>query len=117
MRPKKIRMVSGSPAHEVFGPWNKQPNGEIGISVEEFEAIRLSDYEQMNQEEAAALVGVSRHTFGRMLSSARQAVAEALVTGKRLKIEGGHFQVRRRGRGCGKGQCNGGGGFRRNGHQ
>lgn len=118
MRPKKIRMVSESPVNQMFGPHGREPNGEVSISVEEFEAIRLSDYQQLNQEEAAAEVGVSRHTFGRILGSARRAVAEALVTGKTLKIEGGHFKVRGRGRrGRGHGQCKGGGGFRRNGHQ
>lgn len=117
MRPKKIRTVSESPVYERFGPSGGRTNGEISMSVDEFEAIRLSDYEQMSQEEAAAQVGVSRHTFGRMLGNARRAVAEALVTGKTLRIAGGHFQVRRRGRGRGRGQCDSGGGFRRNGHQ
>lgn len=117
MRPKKLRIVSENPVHATFGPCGNQQNGEVSISVEEFEAIRLSDYEQLNQEEAAVQVGVSRHTYGRILGSARRAVAEALVTGKTLKIEGGHFQLRRRGGGRGRGQCKGGGGFRRNGRQ
>ncbi len=117
MRPKKVRMVTENPSYEMFGPCGDDSNGEITMSVEEYEAIRLSDYQQMNQEDAAAEVGVSRHTFGRILGGARRLVAEALVTGKTLKIEGGHFRVRRRGKGCGRRQGKGGGGFRRNGHQ
>jgi uncharacterized protein len=80
------------------------------ISVEEFEAIRLSDFEHLDQEKAAIMMGVSRHTFGRLLAKARATVADALVTGKELIIEGGNYEIRgrgmkrrRRGRGGGYG--------------
>lgn len=59
------------------------------VSLDEFEAIRLADLEGLYQEEAAARMNVSRPTFGRIIESARRAVAEALVLGKQLRIEGG----------------------------
>jgi len=73
--------------------------GEVFMSVEELEAIRLSDFEHLDQETAANMMEVSRHTYGRILASARSIVAEALVTGKALKIEGGTYELRGRGRG------------------
>jgi hypothetical protein len=64
------------------------------MSVEELEAIRLSDFEHLDQETAADLMEVSRHTFGRILANARSIVAEALVTGKALRVEGGNYEFR-----------------------
>jgi rubrerythrin len=61
--------------------------------VDEFEAIRLADLESMYQEQAAEKMNVSRQTFGRIIASARKKVAEALVQGKALKIEGGEFEM------------------------
>jgi predicted DNA-binding protein (UPF0251 family) len=72
--------------------------GEVFMSVEELEAIRLSDFEHLDQETAANMMEVSRHTYGRILASARSIVAQALVTGKALKIEGGTYEFRGMGR-------------------
>jgi predicted DNA-binding protein (UPF0251 family) len=68
------------------------------MSVEELEAIRLSDFEGLDQEAAAKMMEISRHTYGRILGRARSRVAEALVTGKALKIEGGVYEFRGMGR-------------------
>ena len=86
-RPKKTRFVSGYPTIAAFAPY-----------VEELEAIRLSDFEHLDQETAAKMMQVSRHTYGRILTAARSLAAEALVTGKALKIEGGTFEFRGMGR-------------------
>jgi predicted DNA-binding protein (UPF0251 family) len=72
--------------------------GEVMLSVEELEAIRLSDFERLDQEAAANLMQVSRQTYGRILSTARGIVGEALVTGKALKIAGGNYAMRGGGR-------------------
>jgi predicted DNA-binding protein (UPF0251 family) len=72
--------------------------GEVLLSLEELEAIRLSDFEHLYQEKAADMMGVSRHTYGRILASARSIVAEALVTGKSMNIQGGTYEFRGRGR-------------------
>jgi len=106
-RPKKPRFVSAYPAIAAFVPQGVTVAGEIFMSVEELESIRLSDFEHLDQETAANMMEVSRHTYGRILANARSIVAEALVTGKALKIGGGAYEFRgmgrrRRGRG-GKG--------------
>jgi predicted DNA-binding protein (UPF0251 family) len=66
---------------------------EIILTVDEFEAIRLADLENLYQEQAAEKMKVSRQTFGRIIDSAHKKVAEALVKGKALKIEGGEVEM------------------------
>jgi len=108
-RPKKPRFVSGYPTLTAFIPQGVPISGEVLLSVEELEAIRLSDFEGLDQEAAANLVEVSRQTYGRILAHARSIISEALVTGKALKIEGGDYEFRgmgrrrRGGRGQGRG--------------
>jgi len=99
VRPKKPRFVTAYPMITTFLPQGKDVTGEVSMTVEEFEAIRLSDYEHLDQESAAAMMGVSRHTFGRLLSAGRSLVADALVTGKALRIGGGEYEFRGRGHG------------------
>ena len=112
VRPTKPRLISAYPMITAFVPQGVNVTGEAILTVDEFEAIRLSDFEHLDQENGAALMGVSRHTFGRLLASGRSIVADAMVTGKVLKIEGGNYELRgpghgrghrRRGRGGGKG--------------
>jgi predicted DNA-binding protein (UPF0251 family) len=93
-RPKKPRFVSGYPNIAAFVPQGIPITGEIMLSVEEMEAIRLSDFEGLDQESAANLMQVSRQTYGRILTAARGIVGEALVTGKALKIAGGNYALR-----------------------
>jgi len=64
---------------------------EVELTVDELEAIRLKDIEGLEQEEAAARMGIARTTFRRVLVSARAKIAEALVKGKAIRIEGGPF--------------------------
>jgi len=63
--------------------------GEIVLSMDEFEAIRLADLEGLYQEQAAERMNVSRQTFGRIVDAARRKVAQALTEGLALRIEGG----------------------------
>jgi predicted DNA-binding protein (UPF0251 family) len=77
-------------------PWGRE---EIVLPVEGLEAIRLVDYQGLDQEAAAAMMNVSRQTLGRILADARAVVADALIMGKILRIEGGHFEMPPRGRG------------------
>jgi predicted DNA-binding protein (UPF0251 family) len=64
---------------------------EVTLSVEELEALRLAHKEGLYQQEAAARMGVSRATFGRVLDLAHRKVTQALVDGCALRIEGGTF--------------------------
>ena len=63
-RPKKLRIVSGYPTITAFVPQGVPITGEVMLSVEEMEAIRLSDVERLDQESAANLMQVSRQTYG-----------------------------------------------------
>jgi predicted DNA-binding protein (UPF0251 family) len=67
--------------------------GEIVLTLDEFEAIRLADLEGLYQEQAAERMSVSRPTFGRILVAAHRKVAEALVHGDTLRIEGGTIRL------------------------
>jgi predicted DNA-binding protein (UPF0251 family) len=98
-RPRKRRFVQFPPTVTVFLPDRLPPWGrsEIVLSIEGLEAIRLSDFDGLDQETAAQRMNVSRQTFGRVLAEAREIVAEALVMGRVLLIEGGDFEMPPRG--------------------
>ena len=100
-RPRKLRYVQGRPIVDRFIPNSVPPWGreEVILSIEGLEAIRLSDFQGLDQETAAGLMNVSRQTFGRILAEARATVADALVMGKVLRIEGGKFEMPPVGRG------------------
>lgn len=69
------------------------PPGETVLTVDEFEAIRLKDLEGLMQEDGAKKMGISQPTFYRTLVSARGKIADALVNGKIIRIEGGDYRV------------------------
>lgn len=102
-RPKRLRAVSAYPRVSAYSPESMPPGGEMTLSIEGLEALRLTDVEGHNQEAAAEAMGVSRQTYGRILGEARHIVASAIVTGQRLIISGGTYEMRgrrgRRGRG------------------
>jgi predicted DNA-binding protein (UPF0251 family) len=70
------------------------------ITVDELEALRLSDLQGLTQEEVAQQMQVSRPTVTRMLARAHQAVADALVNGKAIRIEGGDYTLGRQSYRC-----------------
>ncbi|PKN08424.1 MAG: hypothetical protein CVU73_08250 [Deltaproteobacteria bacterium HGW-Deltaproteobacteria-8] len=88
-RPKCCRKVSGAPACKLFKPMGVPASSleATVLSLDEYEAIRLADFEGLYQEEAAGRMGVSRQTFGRTIGAARRKVARALVLGLVLRIE------------------------------
>lgn len=95
-RRKRPRWVRGRPPASLFKPAGV-PAGELERSVlalDEYEALRLADYEGLKQEEVAERLGVSRPTVSRILESARRTVSEALVRGNALVIEGGAVEFR-----------------------
>jgi predicted DNA-binding protein (UPF0251 family) len=65
----------------------------VELAVDELEAIRLADLEGLYHEDAAARMNVSRQTFGRILEAAHKKVADALIQGKSLSIQGGPIEV------------------------
>lgn len=94
-RPTKWRRVSAMPEVTYFKPAGIPMHmlEESCLSVEEVEALRLKDIEGLEQGQGAEKMGVSRPTFQRILASARQKVADALLNGKAIRIEGGNFEL------------------------
>jgi predicted DNA-binding protein (UPF0251 family) len=94
-RPRNFRRVCSVPGSNYFKPMGIPLSilKDVILTVDEFEAIRLADLENLYQEQAAEKMNVSRQTFGRIIDSAHKKVAEALVKGKALKIEGGEFEM------------------------
>ena len=94
-RPPCCRRVRGAPATIVYGPQCARARRSVPIvmTLDEFEALRLAHLEQLYYEKAAAQMDVSRPTFGRIIESAHRKVAEALVHGRMLKIEGGAVRL------------------------
>lgn len=92
-RKKCCRRISPSIEGRQFLPEGIFPSGEIVLSFDELEAVRLADLLGLYQEESAAKMGVSRQTFGRIIEAAHAKIADALINGKALKIEGGTVSV------------------------
>ena len=76
---------------------------ETTLTVDEFEAVRLKDYENLEQEKAAKKMDISQPTFHRLILEARKKIADALTNGKAIRIEGGKFKMMQQ-RGLGRGQ-------------
>jgi predicted DNA-binding protein (UPF0251 family) len=76
---------------------------EVRLSIEEAESIRLKDIEGLEQDACAQKMSVSRPTFARILLSARQKMADALLHGKAIRIEGGNYEMAVRRFRCGNG--------------
>ena len=94
-RPPKCRRVAFVPEVTYFKPAGIPLRilEEVQVSVEEAEAIRLKDLEDLEQEQCAEKMSISRPTFQRVLESARQKIADALLHGKAIRIEGGNFEI------------------------
>lgn len=92
-RPTKYRRVAFIPENNHFVPAGRPrcQVEEIELKVEELEAMRLKDIENLNQEEAAKKMAVSRQTFQNIIDSARHKVALALTQGRGIRINGGNF--------------------------
>jgi predicted DNA-binding protein (UPF0251 family) len=92
-RPRICRRVHCEPSIKYFKPRGVPlPNLEVvSLTVDEFEAIRLKDFEGLEQEKAAERMNVSQPTFHRIVESARRKVADALTNGKAIRIEGGNY--------------------------
>ncbi|MFA7426290.1 MAG: DUF134 domain-containing protein, partial [Desulfosarcinaceae bacterium] len=95
VRPRKDRLVAFEPNVSYF-----KPRGipmieltEVCLTVDEREAIRLADQVGLSQEEAGRRMGVSRATFGRIIQRARRTVADALISGKAIRIDGGNYRI------------------------
>jgi len=94
-RPRKSRRVTHVPGVTFFRPVGVplRQLEEVCLAYEEAEAIRLKDRQGLDQERAAEKMGISRPTFQRVLAVARQKLADAVLNGKAIRIEGGDFEI------------------------
>lgn len=94
-RPRHCRRVGCLPQANFYKPRGIPLSvlQHIKLTVDEFEAIRLADLQGLYQEQAAEKMNISRQTFGRILESAHKKIADALVNGKALSIEGGTIEL------------------------
>lgn len=92
-RPCKRRRVRGQPNFSYFKPAGIRKNEleESVLTIDEFEAVRLKDYLNIEQEKCAEKMNISQPTFHRLITSARKKIADAIVNGKAIKIEGGNY--------------------------
>ncbi len=92
-RPYKRRFVSRIPEVSFFKPAGVRMRDlkEVVLTVEELEALKLKDVNDLEQVNCAEQMNISQPTFHRILDSARKKVADAIVNGKAIRIEGGNF--------------------------
>jgi hypothetical protein len=103
-RPRRRRRVRFRPDITFFRPVGIEKSNlkESILTVDEFEAIRLKDLEGLDQEKSAEKMNISQPTFHRLIRSARKKIADAIVKGKAIKIEGGKYKMVGTGRGRGR---------------
>lgn len=90
---RRFRRINTLPSMEGFKPFGVPMRDleSVNLLYEEFEALRLSDYENLTQEEAAKRMNISRPTFTRLYDKARKSIAKAFAEGKAIIIQGGTF--------------------------
>ena len=114
-RPRRARWVNFQPNITYYKPAGVRMIDleETILNIDEIEAIRLKDLEGLDQEECAKKMNISQPTFHRLVTSARKKIADSLVNGKAVRIQGGIFKMtpqtsgrgRRFGRGHGRGSA------------
>lgn len=92
-RPRRLRRILEKPQIRCFKPEgaNNDSSESVKITIDEFEAIRLRDYHDIQQKRSAEIMGISQPTFHRILSSARKKISKALIEGNTITITGDNF--------------------------
>lgn len=96
-RPKQFRKIASPPLMVGFKPFGipRKELESIILSYDEYEVVRLLDYEGLMQEQAAERMNVSRPTLTRIYENARKTIARAFVECKMIVIEGGNVEFER----------------------
>jgi uncharacterized protein len=94
-RPQKARKINYPPKMKGFRPFGMQScvRESVRLKFEEYESIRLINYEMLPQDVAAKQMNISRPTFTRIYNRALKLIAKSFVEGKALEIEGGNYQL------------------------
>lgn len=98
-RPVKVRRVCEKPRFTRFMPEGSDGKRCETLTTEEYEVLRHVDYQKMTHEECALQMDISRTTVTEIYESARYKIADAMINGKDLLIEGGNYRV------CEGGEC------------
>ena len=92
-RPVRCRRICFEPKYDSFAPYGAENMEQILLTVDEFEAVRLIDYEKRTHEQCAKQMGISRTTVTEMYEKARTKIADCIVNGKMLCISGGNYAL------------------------
>ncbi len=94
-RPRIQKRICDEPRVDTVTPSSKSGASKetVTMSVEEYEAMRLIDYEGLNQEQSALIMGVARSTVQRLYNEARKKIADSIINVKVLKIGGGDYAI------------------------
>ena len=92
-RPQRCRRICSEPSVTVFSPENAENGEPVFLTMDEFEAIRLIDSEKQTHEQCAKQMEISRSTATEIYESARSKIADSLVKGRPLVIEGGNYRL------------------------
>lgn len=92
-RPRKCRKVCRLPVSSGFVPREPGETGCVVMTVDEYEAVRLIDHRGFSQEECGAYMGIARTTVQLIYNNARKKLAQALVEGRELRIDGGEYRL------------------------
>jgi uncharacterized protein len=95
-RPQKNRIVHEPPLYSRFSPDGsvREKNKVNALTLDAYEAFRLADYLAYSHEDAAREMEISRSTFSRLIEEARKKIADCIINGKTLLIEGGNIHFR-----------------------
>lgn len=92
-RPSRCRRICKEPPYSSFGPMEGAKGGQVCLTIDEYEVLRLVDYEKKTHEQCAKLMDISRTTVTEIYESARFKLADCLVGGKVLGIGGGNYRL------------------------
>lgn len=92
-RPQRCRRICREPVYSQFTPAGPYEGGEVRLSLDEYEVIRLVDLEGRTHEQCAAQMDIARSTVTEIYESARRKLADCIVNGGRLIISGGSYRL------------------------
>lgn len=92
-RPIRCRRICFEPKYDSFAPCGAENMEQVLLTVDEFETIRLIDYEKKTHEQCARQMGISRTTVTEMYEKARTKIADCIVNGRMLCISGGNYAL------------------------
>lgn len=92
-RPSRRRRVCLEPKYSCFVPYGIRKTEQVLLTVDEFETIRLIDYEKKKHEQCAGQMGISRTTVTEIYEKARSKIADCIINGKALCITGGNYEL------------------------